>query len=66
MCGVENSDSPCLASGHNLNLIYEELADIWRQGIAVEDNNDPAPEKIPVPIKITLTKLEEDNSWRSE
>ena len=46
---VEIWDLPCLASGHNLNLTSEEMADLWRQGIAVDDNNDPAPENIPDP-----------------
>ena len=42
------------------------MDDIRRQGISVNNDNVPAPENIPVPRKITLTKLEEDNRWRSE
>ena len=39
VCGVENLDLPCLASGHNSNLISEDMADLRRQGIAVNNNN---------------------------
>ena len=49
VCAVEILNLPCLASGHNLNLTSEEMADLWRQGIAVDDNNGPAPENIPTP-----------------
>ena len=49
MCGVEISDLPCLDSGNNLNTTFEEMADIRRQGIAADDDNDPAPGNIPVP-----------------
>ena len=52
VCGVEISDLPCLASGHNSNLTSEDMADLWRQGISVDDNNDPYPGKIPVPGNI--------------
>ena len=44
VCGVEISDLPCLVSGHNSNPIYEDMADLRRQGMSVNDNNDPAPE----------------------
>ena len=47
VCGVEISDLPCLASGRNSNLISNDMADIWRQGIYVEDENDPDPQKNP-------------------
>ena len=36
--------------GGNLNLTSDELADIWRQVIAVYNDNDPAPEKIPYEV----------------
>ena len=58
MCGVEISDLPCLASRHNLNLTSEDMADIQRQGISVEEYDDPSPKNIP------LQQLEEDNSYR--
>ena len=51
VCCVEISDLPYLASGHNLNLTFEEMADIWRQGISVDDDNEPAPGKIHIPGK---------------
>ena len=46
VCGVEILDLPCLASGHNSNLISEDMADLRRQGIDVDDDNDPDPEKL--------------------
>ena len=63
MCGVEISDLLCLVSGHNLNLTSEDMADLRRQGIAVNDDNEPATENIPVPENTPLTQLEEENSW---
>ena len=66
VCGVEISDLPCLASGHNSNLTSEDTADLWRQVISVDNDNEPAPEISPVPQNTPLTQLEEDNSWRSE
>ena len=64
VCGVEISDLPCLASGHNPNLTSEYMDDLSRQGIAVYDDNSPSPENIPVTGNIPLTQLEEDTSWR--
>ena len=49
--GVENLDLPCLASGHNPNIISEDMADLRRQGIAVDGDNDPDPGKITFPKK---------------
>ena len=46
VCVVENLDLPCLASGNKLNLTFEAMADLRRQDIAVNDDNDPAPKKI--------------------
>ena len=46
VCGVEISDLPCLASGHNSKLTSEDMAYLRRQIIAVENDNNPAPEKI--------------------
>ena len=63
VCGVEISDLTCLASGNNLNLASEEMADLRRQYIAVDDNNYSSPENIPVTGKIPSSQLEEDNSW---
>ena len=47
--GAEILDLPCLASGRNLKLTSDDMADLQRQGIAIDDNNDPAPENIPLP-----------------
>ena len=57
MYGVEILDLPCLASGRNSNLAVYDMDILQNQGIAVNDNNDPATEKIP------LTQMEEDYSW---
>ena len=55
MCSVEIFDFPCLASGNNSNLASEDMADLQRQVISVEDNNDPSPKQIPVSEKLSLT-----------
>ena len=36
-----------MASGQNLNLISNDMADLHLQGIVVDDDIDPAPENIP-------------------
>ena len=51
VCGSEILDLPCLASGHNLILIYEDMGDIRSQGIAVDNDNETSPQKNPVPEK---------------
>ena len=59
-------DLPCLASGNNLNLTSEDMADLRRQGIYVDNNNNPDPKTILVPVNITSTQLGYENSWGSE
>ena len=49
LCDVEIWELPCLASGNNLNFTSEDMADLWLQVIAVNDDNDPVPENIPDP-----------------
>ena len=66
MRGVEISYLPCLASGHNSNLTSEDMADLQRQGISVNNENDPSPQNIPVTEDIPLTQPEEENSLISE
>ena len=66
VCGVEILDLPCLASGYNSNLTSEDMADIRRQVIAVDNNNDPDPSNIISPENIPLPQPEEENSWISE
>ena len=44
--GVEISGLPCLASGRSSRLTSDYIADLRRQGIAVDDKNDPTPLKI--------------------
>ena len=49
-----------------MNLTSEDMADLRHQGIAVNDDNDPAPKNIPDTKNIPLPQLEEENLWRSE
>ena len=63
---VEILDLPFLASGHNLNLTSEDMADLRLQGIAFDNNNNHAAENIPAPVKNTLPQLEEYNICRLE
>ena len=66
VCGVETSDLPCLASGRNSNFTSDDMADLRRQGVAVDDENKPAHQNIPSPQNIPLPQLEEGYSQRSE
>ena len=40
--GVEILDLPYLASGHNLNLAYEDMDDLRRQVVSADNNDYPA------------------------
>ena len=57
MFGIEIFDLTCLDSGHTSNLTYEDIHDLQGQGIAVNDDNNPELENIPVPKNIPLTQL---------
>ena len=37
------------------------MSDLWRQGIAVNDDNNPGPKNILAPKNIPLPQLEEEN-----
>ena len=45
--GAEANDAPNLLSGRTLNLRLEDMAELRRQGIAIDDNKDPAAENVP-------------------
>ena len=45
--GAEANDAPILLSGRTPNIRLEDMVEIFRQGIAIDDNNDPAPENVP-------------------
>ena len=45
--GAEANDAPILISGRTSNLRSEDMVELRRQGIAIDDDNDPAPENIP-------------------
>ena len=54
---AEISDLPCLASGNNSNLTYDNMADIKHQGIAVDNDKNTSPENIHVHENITSPQL---------
>ena len=60
--GVEFLGLPCLSSGGKSNLTSDDMADIQRQGIAVDAGNNPAPKNNPDEVP----QLEEGCSWRPE
>ena len=44
--GAEFLDLPCLASGNVLNLASDDMADLWRRDITVDDDNEPVPDNM--------------------
>ena len=46
--GAEAINAPILLSGRTSNLRSEDMVDICRQGIAIEDDKDPAPDNVPL------------------
>ena len=54
VCGVEISDLPCLASGRNLNLTSDDMADIQHQGIDFDNDIDPKTKNYPSPKNALL------------
>ena len=60
--GVEFSNLLCLALGRNLNLTSNDMADLRRQCIAVDDDNEPYPEKISYEVPQTVN----DFNWKPE
>ena len=45
--GSEANDAPILLSGRTSNLRSEDMVELRRQGISIDDDNDPAPENVP-------------------
>ena len=62
VCGVEFSDLPRLDSRQKLNLTSDDMDDLQRQGIDVDDENGPSPENIPYEVP----QPEGGYIWRSE
>ena len=60
--GAEISDLPCLDLKKNPNVTSDNMAGIRRQWIVVDDNNDPAPQK----ITDEAPQPEGGYSWRPE
>ena len=48
--GADFSNLPYLALGEILSLTPDSMADLRRQGIDVDDDNDPAPDNIPYEV----------------
>ena len=60
--GVDFSNLLCLDSGRNLNLTSNDMSDLRRQCIAVDDDNEPYPEKISYEVPQTVN----DFNWKPE
>ena len=45
--GEEANDAPILLSGRTLSLRSEDMVELCRQGISIDDDNDTAPENVP-------------------
>ena len=45
--GAEANDAPTILSGRTSNLRSEDMVELRRQGISIDDDNDPAPENVP-------------------
>ena len=46
--GAEANDAPILLSGRTLNLRSEDMVELYCQGIAIDDDKDPAPDNVPL------------------
>ena len=42
--GAEANDAPILLSGRTSNLRSEDMVELYHQGIAIDDDKDPAPD----------------------
>ena len=45
--GAEANDAPILLSGRMSNLRSEDMVELCRQEIAIDDDNDPAQDNLP-------------------
>ena len=45
--GAEANDAPTLVSGRTLNLCSEDIVELSRKGVSIDDDNDPVPENFP-------------------
>ena len=46
--GAEAKDAPILLWGRTSKLRSEDMVELRRQGIAIDDDNDPEPENAPI------------------
>ena len=60
--GAEANDAPILLSGCTSNLRSEDMVELCRQGIAINDDNNPAPENVPQHGETTTGT----GNWRRE
>ena len=45
--GAEANNAPTLLSGRKSNLRLEDMVELFRQGISINNDNDPAPDNVP-------------------
>ena len=65
MKGVEANGVPRLLLDHMSNLSFEKIVELFHQGIKVDYNNDPNPEKFPQARSITAGNITSLN-WKWE
>ena len=60
--GAEANDAPILLSDRTSNLRSEDMVELRRQGIAINDDNNTAPENVPRQGETTT----DTGNWRRE
>ena len=60
--GAEANDAPILLSGRTSNLRLEDMMELRYQGIAIDDDNNTAPENVPRQGETTTGT----GNWRRE
>ena len=60
--GVEANDAPILLSGRTSNIRSEDMVELRRQGIDIDDDNNPAPDNVPRQGENTTSTVD----WRIE
>ena len=55
--GAEANDAPILLSGCTSNLRLEDMVELFRQGIAIDDDKDTAPDNVPIQGETTLAPV---------
>ena len=60
--GAEANNAPILLSGRTSNISSEDMVELFRQGIDINDDNDPAPDNVPRQGETTTGT----GNWRRE